>query len=134
MQNTLEVHHVSVAIERSPDDVYRYAANVETWPEWASGLGKSMRKVEGAWIIDGPMGQVKMKMTEPNNYRVLDHDVTLPSGQTVHNAFRVLPNGNGSEAVFSVFRQNGVSDEDFAADWAAVEKDLHTLKRVLEKR
>nr|WP_199305687.1 hypothetical protein [Pseudanabaena sp. FACHB-2040] len=45
---------------------------------------------------------------------------------------RVLPNGNGSEFVFSLFGQPGMSDEQFVADKLAVEKDLQHLKDVLE--
>ena len=45
MSKTLESRHVSVAIERSPDDVYRYTSNLETWTRWAHGLGASIRKV-----------------------------------------------------------------------------------------
>lgn len=46
---------------------------------------------------------------------------------------RVVPNGDGSEFLFSLFRQPGMSDEAFAKDKAAVEKDLKTLKDLLER-
>jgi len=134
MSDTLEVRHVSVAIERSPDAVYRYASNVADWVHWAHGLGRSIRQVGREWIADGPLGQVKVVLSEPNDFRVLDHDVTLPSGASVHNALRVLPNGGGSEVVFSVFRQPGTTDQDFLEDTRAVERDLRALKRVLEQR
>lgn len=134
MSKTREVRHVTVSIERSPDDVYRYASNVERWPEWAHGLGKSVRKAGDAWIAEGPLGEVKVRFPEANRFRVLDHDVALPNGQTVHNAFRVIPNGEGSEVVFAVFRQPGATDQAFADDWGAVEKDLRKLKSILEKR
>lgn len=132
MTKTLDVKHVSVAIERSPDDVYRYAANVELWPKWAHGLGKSLHKSGDAWIAEGPLGKVTLQFAEPNPYRVLDHDVTLSNGQKFHNSFRVIPNGAQSELVFSVFRQPGATDQAFQTDWQAVEKDLHTLKKILE--
>jgi hypothetical protein len=132
-KTTLEVRHISVSIERSADDVYRFAANVENWRQWASGLGESLRKVGADWVVTGPMGEVRVRLAEPNAYRVLDHDVTLPTGVTVHNPLRVLPNGTGSEVIFSVFRQPGTSHQDFAADTGTVEKDLRTLKRVLEQ-
>jgi hypothetical protein len=43
-----------------------------------------------------------------------------------------VPNGSGSEVLFTVFRQPGMSDENFAKDTAMVEQDLQTLKLVLE--
>jgi hypothetical protein len=65
---------------------------------------------------------------------VLDHDVTVETGETVHNPIRVLPNGTGSEVVFTLFRRAGVSAAQFDQDAKAVEKDLRTLKRLLESR
>jgi uncharacterized membrane protein len=133
MQNTLPVKHVSVAIERSPDEVYDFASNIENWSQWARGLGR-LTRIDSEWIVEGPVGQAKVRLAEQNAFRVLDHDVTLASGVTIHNAFRVLPNGAGSEVVFSVFRQPGTPEQDFAADTEAVESDLRTLKQLLEGR
>lgn len=134
MSQTSEAHHVSVSIARSPDDVYRFARIIERWPEWAHGIGTSVRPEGNAWIAQGPLGEVHVRFADDNPYRVLDHDVTLPDGRKFHNAFRVIPNGAGSEAVFSVFRQPGATDQAFRDDWKAVEKDLHTLKKLLEQR
>jgi hypothetical protein len=131
-KNTLEVRHISVSIERSPDEVYRFASKIENWSQWASGLGKAAKKVADAWVVDGPLGQVQVRLADENAFRILDHDVTLPSGVTNHNPFRVLPNGAGSEVVFSVFRQPGTPDDRFEEDTQAVEKDLRVLKQVLE--
>lgn len=63
----------------------------------------------------------------------MDHDVELDSGVIVHNAMRVVPNGNGSEFIFTLLRQPGMSEEQFADDARAVAKDLRTLKELLEK-
>jgi len=70
---------------------------------------------------------------DQNAFGVLDHDVTLPSGVTIHNPMRVMANREGSEVVFSLFHLPGVSDAKFADDATWVMKDLDTLKRVLEQ-
>ena len=57
--------------------------------------------------------------------------VTLPDGQTFNHPMRVVPNGAGSLVTFTLFRQEGMSDADFARDVGMVESDLQTLKRVL---
>jgi hypothetical protein len=64
----------------------------------------------------------------------MDHDVQLESGVTIHSPMRVVPNGAGSELTFTLIRRPGVSDGEFAQDKAAVEKDLKTLKELLERR
>lgn len=135
MQNnpkTLEVRHVGVSIDRSPHEVYAFASQPENLARWAAGLGHTLTKESDEWIADGPLGKVRVRFTSENNLGVLDHDVTLETGHTVHNPIRVLPNGEGSEVIFTLFRQPGVSPQDFAEDARAVERDLRTLKSLME--
>jgi hypothetical protein len=46
---------------------------------------------------------------------------------------RVVPHGDGSEFMFTLIRQPGTRDEQFAADKAAGESDLRALKDLLER-
>jgi hypothetical protein len=62
------------------------------------------------------MGTVRVKFTETNKFGILDHDVTLPSGVKVSNPMRVFPNNDGSELVFTLYRRQDVSDQEFAED------------------
>jgi len=45
----------------------------------------------------------------------------------------VFPNNDGSELVFTVYRRPDMSDQEFAEDAKAVERDLAKLKTLLEK-
>jgi hypothetical protein len=126
------VRHVSVGILRSPADVYRYAADPEQLPTWASGLAQAVRHVDGAWVADSAMGRISIAFAPHNDLGVLDHDVTLPTGAVVHNAMRVLPNGAASEVVFSLFQLPGMSDAEFERDARTVLRDLEALKRAIE--
>jgi hypothetical protein len=128
------VRHVSVAIDRPPAEVYRFAADPENLPRWAKGLADAPVQVDGDVVIaSSPMGKVTVRFAPSNELGVLDHDVTLPSGITVHNPMRVVPNGDGSEVVFSVFRRPDVTDAQFEADTSAVARDLHALQALLER-
>lgn len=129
-----EVQHISISIARTPEDVYAFASDPRNLPVWAGGLARSEVKVLGdAWVVEAPFGTARLRFAENNQFGVMDHDVELESGVIVHNPMRVLPNGEGSEFVFSLFRQPGMTDEQFAADTLAVEKDLRRLKEVLER-
>ena len=46
---------------------------------------------------------------------------------------RVVPNGAGSEVTFTLLRLPEMSDQKFAEDAGMVQRDLRTLKSVLEK-
>ena len=129
----LDVRHLSISIARPPSVVYAFASNPANAPAWASGLAGAIKRVGADWIAESPMGQIKVRFADQNAFGVLDHDVTLPSGVTIHNPMRVMANREGSEVVFSLFHLPGVSDAKFADDATWVMKDLDTLKRVLEQ-
>lgn len=129
-----EAKHISIYIDRLPDCVYELASNPENLPLWAAGLATSkVKKEDDVWVAVAPFGKVKIRFTRKNNLGVLDHDVELDSGVVVHNPMRVVPNGNGSEFIFTLLRQPNVTTEQFEEDGRAVEADLKTLKAVLEK-
>lgn len=128
------VRHISVSIDRPPEEVYAFASDPENLPKWATGLSGSIRNVQGEWIADSPMGKVKIRFVEANTFGVLDHEVVLESGVRIWNPMRVVPRGKGSEIIFTLFRQPDMSDEKFAEDAKWVEKDLKRLKGLLEQR
>jgi hypothetical protein len=126
--------HVSVSINRSVEDVYAFASSPQNLTEWAHGLSQSSLTQSGdEWIADSPMGKVRIRFAGKNSLGVLDHDVTLPDGEVNHNPFRIIKNGDGSEAVFTVYRRAHMSDADFEKDAGTVKKDLEKLKAILEK-
>ncbi|MER7535661.1 SRPBCC family protein [Streptomyces sp. NPDC097704] len=128
-----ESRHVSISIDRSVADVYAYASDPVNLPAWAHGLGKTIEKVGDEWVADSsPLGRVTVSFVPRNDLGVLDHDVTLPSGQTFHNPVRVIATETGSEVVFTLLRQPGVSDAAFERDADTVAADLARLKGLLE--
>ena len=126
------VRHVSVEIARDWREVYAFAASPQNMARWATGLGSAPRLVGGAWEFDGPEGPVRVRFTPRNELGVLDHHVTVPSGEEVYVPLRVIAGPGGCEVVFTVFRRAGATDEQFEADVAWVERDLATLKRLME--
>jgi hypothetical protein len=128
-----ESRHLSTHIDRPARAVYDYASIPSNMPEWASGLGTSIEEIDGRWVMESPMGRVVVTFAPRNEFGVLDHDVTLPSGETFYNPMRVTTHGSGCEVVFSVRRQPGTSDEDFQRDADAVLADLVALKRKMER-
>jgi uncharacterized protein YndB with AHSA1/START domain len=130
----LEARTLHVAIRREPDEVYRFLAKPENLPQWAAGLGHSIRPGSDGWIAETPNGPVKVHFEKPNALRVADHYVTPTNGAEVHIPIRVLAHDGGSEVIFTLFPQPGMSAEKFQEDARMVRQDLDSLKRILEKR
>src|SRR3989337_1029201 len=123
MATVLESRTLSVTIACSPRKVYEFVSNPENLPRWAAGLGKSVRKSGAGWIVDTPQGSVKIRFAEKNDFGVLDHYVKLSSGVEVYVPMRVVPNGSGSEVIFTLFKMPDMTDEQFAKDAGMVERD-----------
>ncbi|HEX2424274.1 MAG TPA: SRPBCC family protein [Actinomycetota bacterium] len=119
-------------IDRRAADVYEYASDPANLARWAPGLGDSVENVDGRWFVDTASGRLGFAFVERNTYGVLDHEVTLPTGEIVYNPMRVIPDGDGSEVVFTLRRLPDMSDEDFERDAGLVQADLTRLKHLLE--
>lgn len=124
---------IALAIDRPAAEVADYARQPGNLPAWAAGLADGIEEIDGRWFASSPMGRVEVRFTsdEPG---VLDHDVVLPSGEAVHNPMRVVDDVEGCRVVFTLHRRPGMSDEEFAADAAAVTADLARLRGVVERR
>ncbi len=129
-----ESRHISTWINRSATEAYRYAADPAHLPEWAAGLAVGgLTRVGDTWVAQSPMGEITIEFTPANDLGVLDHVVTMPSGEPVFNPLRVVPAGDDRcEVVFTLRRRPGMSAEQYDTDAAAVTADLAALKRVLE--
>jgi hypothetical protein len=123
---------LSVTIGRAPADVYAYVSDAANLPSWANGFCRSVRRDGAEWIIETPEGPARLRFVTWNQWGVLDHAVTLGTGEKVVNPMRVIPNGSGSEVLFTVFQRAGMSDVQFYEDAGLVQRDLETLKRILE--
>ncbi|MEO7587697.1 MAG: SRPBCC family protein [Arachnia sp.] len=126
--------HISTRIDRLAAEVYSFASDPANLPAWASGLGSSVELVNGRWTAESPMGTVTIDFAAQNDLGVLDHDLTLPSGESVYNPMRVFADGAGCEVVFTLRRRPEMTDEEFEGDATAVAADLEKLRQVLENR
>lgn len=123
---------LTCSIQRSPLEVYKFAANPVNLPKWIRSFCLSVKESVDEWLMETPAGWMAIRFVPENVFRVLDHTVTLPNGQLVLNPMRVVANGDGSEVMFTLFQRPEMSDEQFTTDAGMVDADLRTLKNVLE--
>ncbi|AVA21787.1 MULTISPECIES: SRPBCC family protein [unclassified Rhizobium] len=131
--STMTARIVHISIDRHWKEVYGFAGRPENMPLWASGLASGLEQDGEDWVANGILGTVRVSFTPRNEFGVIDHTVTIESGLKVHNALRVAPNGDGCEVMFLLLKLPGMTDEQFAADAAHIQKDLGTLKSLMER-
>ena len=129
---TRDSRTLQVSIERDWRAVYDFASDPENVPKWASGLASGLQKLGDEWLADGPAGKLRIRFAPLNTYGVLDHWVVTETGEEVYVPLRVIPNNDGCEVSFTLFRMPEMSDGKFAEDAAWVLRDLTALKAVLE--
>lgn len=106
--------HIYISISRSWTEVYEFVRDPGNLSKWAAGATGSV------------------KFAAKNDFGVLDHEVTIPNGEVVKVPFRVIPNGQGSELIFTLYQTPGMAEAQFMKDILMVSKDLQKLKQVLE--
>lgn len=124
---------VSISIAASPRLVYEFVADPANLPQWAPGFVKSIANVDEEWVAQTTLGELTFHFAPLNTLGVLDHGVTLASGEIFMNPMRVVANGDGSEVLFTVFQQEGATAAEFEKDVETVRADLNTLKAVIER-
>lgn len=128
----MQSRHISCVMAAQPQIVYNFAADPDNLPRWAHGLASAEVTRDGDDLVAmSPMGEVRVTFVPRNELGVLDHDVRLPSGQTVNNPFRVLAHPEGSEVVFTI-RQLDLTDAEFDRDCQLVVDDLARLRQFVE--
>ena len=124
--------HLACVIGVAPEAVYAFASDPDNLPAWSAGLAQSeVTRHDDVLTVDSPMGRVIVRFVPRNEFGIVDHDVTLPSGVTINNPFRVMVHPDGSEVLFTV-RQIAMTDEEFERDCTTVLEDLARLKMLLE--
>lgn len=114
--------------------VYKFASNPANLPQCVRSFCLSVRNIADEWQMETPTGWVGIRFVPGNEFRVLNHVVQLPDGQSVLNPIRVVANGAGCEIMFTLFQLRGMDDHQFARDAEMVQADLQSLKAVLESR
>jgi hypothetical protein len=132
MAKTLQSRTFSIPIDCQLAKAYEFVSDPANLPKWAKAFCKSVKKSGDDWIMETPQGPMKVRFAKKNALGVLDHYVNPTPEIEVFVPMRVLPNGSGSEVIFTLFRLPEMSDEKFAEDIGMVERDLQTLKNVLE--
>ena len=123
---------LAVSIDRDWREVYEFTCIPQNFARWAAGLGRRFEAAGEDWTAEDQDGRpIRIRFAKPNAFGVLDH--TVFSGEDVIPvAMRVVPNGTGAEVMLTILRMPGMTDQAFAADAAAVERDLGALKALLE--
>lgn len=123
----------SIPIARDAKSVYQFTSNAENLPKWAKAFCLSIKRAGSEWVMTTPMGEAKVRFAAQNEWGILDHYVSPKPSVEIYVPMRVIAAGkDASEVIFTLMQMPGMTDAAFAEDIKMVEKDLNSLKQVLE--
>jgi len=132
MHSVLPSRTIALSIRREYHEAYAFLLDPDNLPRWARAFCKSIQRSGTDWIVKTDEGQVSVRFSPKNEFGILDHFVTPAPGTTIHVPMRLVPNGGGCEVIFTLFRQLETTDSAWEEDMKMVQRDLLTLKEVLE--
>lgn len=121
--------------------VASFLADPLNFPKWATGLstrlvserdGDDVSTTACKWMAETPLGRATIRFIPENGFGMADHWVSFADRVEIYVPLRSVPNRNGAEVSLTLFRFPEMDDALFEADSDWVERDLATLKRVLE--
>jgi hypothetical protein len=122
----------TITIAARPDRVLAYVGDGANLPRWAIGFAKSVRPSGSGWLVTTGQTEVPTTITVNDTAGTIDFRMQAASDTGAIAYSRVVPNGEGSEFIFTQLQQPGVTDELFAQLVAAVGHELVALKAQLE--
>lgn len=122
----------SISIQAAPEKVEEFLANPQNLPRWAVGFAKSIRSVNGKWLVTTAAGDMGIRIEADSSSGVIDYFMSPASGVEMVARSRVVPNGSGSEYSFTQFQAPNMPDDIFDKNVRAVEHELTVLRALLE--
>jgi hypothetical protein len=122
----------TISLQVRPEKVVQLLADPRNLPRWAVGFAKGIRSVNGRWMVTAASGEVGIRIEADPRSGVVDFWMSPAPGIETFAGSRVLPNGGGSEYVFTQFQAPGMPDEVFDKNVRALEHELTVLRALLE--
>jgi uncharacterized protein YndB with AHSA1/START domain len=123
----------SVTLEAAAERVFSFLADPANLPRWAIHFARTVRpNSDGSWTVRGAEGEVAVRLETNRALGVVDWILSPAPGVEALAASRVLPNGPGSELVFTQFQAPGMSDAAFERLVHDLSEELAELRRVID--
>ncbi|HEX3832202.1 MAG TPA: SRPBCC family protein [Solirubrobacteraceae bacterium] len=123
-------HTRSISIAADPADVLVFLADPHNLPRWAPAFARSVTERDGQLLVDTGQGELPISLSvSPERGTV---DVLSAADPRVGAFSRVLPNGDGSEYLFTLLFAPDTEEGAVQAQLAVVDQELETVRALCE--
>ena len=121
----------TISIEAPRHAVLHFLGDANNLPRWAPNFARTVHPKDGRWLINAGPGEAEILVETSEAEGTVD---ILAAADPTRGAFcRVLPNGDGSEFLFTLFLQRGASDSAIGQQMSVVEEELRAVRNICER-
>ena len=117
----------SISIQASPARVLDLVGDANALPRWAPNFATSVRPENGHWLVDDEL-LIDLRVDR----ELGTVDILRPKLPPTGAYSRVVPNGEGSEYLFTLFFPDGTAEEAITKQMTVVEEELRTIRALCE--
>lgn len=122
----------SITIGRKPEEVFDFLADINNWTQFSLFAKKVEYLGDERWLVHSPQGEVVVTTMFDRQRGLLDHYAEPSPGMKILFPYRVVPNEDQSELMFTLFQPPGLSDEHFVEQRKWVFEDFKRIKNIIE--
>jgi uncharacterized protein YndB with AHSA1/START domain len=120
----------SIAIAASPQTVFDLVGDPSSLPKWAPGFARAIRPDGDHWIVENDQGEARVIVRTSREHGTVD---ILSADDPTQGAYsRVLPNGSGSEFLFTLQFPQDAPTEAISQQMATVDAELEAIRQLCE--
>ncbi len=120
----------SISIFAPPEAVLAVLADPDNLPRWAPAFARAVRIEEGQVLVDTGQGELAIDLAVSRRQGTVDIVSTVAPSRGAFS--RVIPNGEGSEYLFTLFFAPGTEDAAVRAQMAVVGEELAAVRALCE--
>lgn len=122
----------SADIQASPEKVYAFLADPMNWPQYAVVNLRSVSPGQNGWFkAVTKFGEGELRINGVKEHGLFDHVWKDPQA-TWQVYSRVVPNGDGSTVMMTLFKPPAMSDQQFDHSMEEMDIEMAKLKEILE--
>jgi hypothetical protein len=120
----------SIAIDAPPAAVLDVIGDGARLPEWAPGFAPAVRPDGDLWVIDTGDSELKVRLRVDRESGTVD--ILRAVDERVGAFSRVVPNGEGSEFLFTLLFDEGTDQAAIDAQMEIVDAELAAVRALVE--
>jgi hypothetical protein len=122
----------TISVAAPPAAVLDIVGDPQTFPRWAPAFASDVRRAGDDWLVRTGANEARVTVRVSREQGTVD---ILRAERPAQGAFtRVIPNGGGSEFMFTLCFPKGTDETTIARQMATVEDELKALRSLCEPR